>query len=497
MDLALTTQIAAILGGLGAALALLARGRAALVAGFALLAAAEAGLGVELAGGWDALGGVSPAAAVLAGTGVLALVGGAALLVRYPAAALPLLVAAAPFRLPIDFDRRNDFFVAVAESGQLGRLLPLYAVLATAVLALAWTAVLGNGVRVLPRAISWPAAAFFVLASASLLWSDDPAAGADLLAYFLLPFAGLVAVAGRAAFAPWLPRALAAIAVALASLFAVVGIWQAATERLLFFAPNLEVANAYAPFFRVTSLFRDPSLYGRHLVLGVAVLLVLMWLRRLPVAAAAALVALVFAGLYFSYSQSSMVALFAVTLAVTAVAGDRLVRPLVVVAASVTLLVAAGVVAASVEGESTRRATSDRSRRVELAAQVFADRPVTGVGIGAQPHASQLRSDRPGPRPNFVSHATPLTVAAELGVLGLALYVALLGGAARAIDAVRRRDRALGLALGGVLLALVVHSLFYSGFFEDPVTWLVLGVAGGFLAARGAVTGSGAILRDG
>jgi len=29
-----------------------------------------------------------------------------------------------------------------------------------------------------------------------------------------------------------------------------------------------------------------------------------------------------------------------------------------------------------------------------------------------------------------------------------------------------------------------VHSLFYSGFFEDPVTWLVLGVASSFLAAR-------------
>jgi hypothetical protein len=26
------------------------------------------------------------------------------------------------------------------------------------------------------------------------------------------------------------------------------------------------VANTYAPIFRVTSLFRDPSLYGRHVV---------------------------------------------------------------------------------------------------------------------------------------------------------------------------------------------------------------------------------------
>jgi hypothetical protein len=25
-----------------------------------------------------------------------------------------------------------------------------------------------------------------------------------------------------------------------------------------------------------------------------------------------------------------------------------------------------------------------------------------------------------------------------------------------------------------------VHSLFYSGFFEDPITWVVLAVAAGF-----------------
>jgi uncharacterized membrane protein len=29
-----------------------------------------------------------------------------------------------------------------------------------------------------------------------------------------------------------------------------------------------------------------------------------------------------------------------------------------------------------------------------------------------------------------------------------------------------------------------VHALFYSGFFEDPITWFVLGVASSFLVAR-------------
>jgi hypothetical protein len=49
---------------------------------------------------------------------------------------------------------------------------------------------------------------------------------------------------------------------------------------------------------------------------------------------------------------------------------------------------------------------------------------------------------------------------------------------------VRRRDAALGLTLAAVLLALVVHSLFYSGFFEDPITWLAVAIAAGYLVSH-------------
>ena len=73
-------------------------------------------------------------------------------------------------------------------------------------------------------------------------------------------------------------------------------------------------------------------------------------------------------------------------------------------------------------------------------------------------------------------------MAAELGVLGLLAYAALLAGATVLIRRVHRLDPALGLGLAAVLLALFVHSLAYSGFFEDPITWLVLGIAAAQLA---------------
>jgi hypothetical protein len=46
---------------------------------------------------------------------------------------------------------------------------------------------------------------------------------------------------------------------------------------------------------------------------------------------------------------------------------------------------------------------------------------------------------------------------------------------------VRRLEPGLGLALGACLLALFVHACFYSGFLEDPLTWVVLAVAAGQL----------------
>ena len=73
-------------------------------------------------------------------------------------------------------------------------------------------------------------------------------------------------------------------------------------------------------------------------------------------------------------------------------------------------------------------------------------------------------------------------MAAELGVIGVVLYAWLLVGGVRLIEQVRRRDLALGLALAASFLALFVHALFYSGFLEDPITWLVLAVGAGWLS---------------
>src|SRR5215207_559112 len=453
------SELAGVVGAAGAALALLAGRRSPLLAGFALVAAGLAGLVV--------------------------LAVGAAVFVRYPALVVPAVLVAAPFRLPFDFDRDHRFFFALAQGGKLGRLVPLYVVLAAAVTAYLWRVLRRTEVAPIPRLIALPAAAFFALASLSLIWSRDLDAGSNLLVFFLLPFAALVAVVARAELAPWLPKALAWISLGLASLFAAVGLWQELTEDLFFYSPQLEVANAYSPFFRVTSLFTDPSLYGRHVVLGFAVLLVLLWAGKIGVVIAAPLMVLLFAGLYFSYSQSSMAALFVVTAAVTIVAGDRLARRAVLVATAVAVLVAAGFVGVQARDQSIRALTSGRWQRAELTIDVAREQPLIGVGLGAQPKVSrELGAGRSAREARFVSHTTPLTVAAELGLVGFALYVVLLLAAIRMLALLRETLPTLALALGAVLLALFTHSLAYSGFFEDPITWLTLGVGAAYLAVR-------------
>ena len=485
MEHAETAQLAALGGALGTVLVLLARGRGArftLLSGLVLLAAAELGLAWALGGGpLDRLSGASGAAA--AAVGIVALGAAGAVFARWPAIVPVAVLLTAPLRPPLSFDSSSTLLVQIADDGRLGRLLPLYFMLAAAAVALAWRTARGTAPRPLPLAIALPAAAFLAFASCSLLWADDVEAGTNMLLFFTLPFGVLVATVARAGFPAWAPRALAVAALLLASVFAAVGLWQAATHELFFYAPNLAVSNANRDYFRVTSLFGDPSLYGRHVVLGIGVALALLATRRWHAWPLIGLVALMWAGLLFSYSQSSMAALLAITLALALATGDRRVRMAVAALALAGVLAAGAYVGVQLaDGESLNRITSDRTERVEDAVRVIEEHPGVGVGIGGQPRASRRLAGSDRPTPNFVSHTTPLTVFAELGAVGFALYAWLLVGGALVILRLWRCDGALALALGAAFVGLFVHALSYSGFLEDPLTWFVLAVAAAYCA---------------
>src|SRR5205823_1248881 len=150
-----------------------------------------------------------------------------------------------------------------------------------------------------------PLAAFVAWTGLSLSWAVDLKQGSVELLFFFLPFGLLAACLARL---PWRPRLLPWLWVelaAMAALFAVVGIYQE-IARDVFWNPKVIVGNAYQSYFRVNSLFWDPSIYGRFLVLAIlASLVVARWSRsRRTVWAVAVVIALAWVGLLFSYSQT-------------------------------------------------------------------------------------------------------------------------------------------------------------------------------------------------
>ena len=462
-----TVELVAALGGAAAAAALLGRSKWIVVPGLAALAAAEILLGLSLVTRADLEPAFSSAprlaATVLAAAALLA---ATFAFYRFPAWTPVALLVAAPFRVPVGF-AGDDVLL----------LFPLYFVLAAAVLAFVARVLHGAELKPIPLLFAGPAAAFTLLAAASLSWSTDAHNGTIALVFFLLPFSALAAVVARSPFERWTPRALATALVSLACAFTAVGLWQLRSGDL-FFAPDLEVGNAYTTFFRVTSVFKDSSIYGRHLVLAIVVLVAALWLGRIGLLAGSALVAFLWTGLYFSYSQSSMVALAAGVLAVSLVAADARSRRVVLAAMLALVLLAAPVLLATGKDDSLRRLTSGRSDLVENAVDVIREHPVVGVGIGAEARESRELARAKGDRVGKPSHTTPLTVTAELGALGALVYLAfLVGGAVMLVRTYLLHDHAVGLALAAAFLVLVVHSLFYSGFFEDPFMWGTLATA--------------------
>ena len=419
--------------------------------------------------------------AILAAAGVAGIVAaaaGAALLLRWPWLLAFAALACVPARIPV-----------TVGSTQANLLVPLYAVVAAAALVLAWELVQGDTRARELGPVALPLAAFVGWTGLSLAWTQDLRQGAIELLAFYLPF-GLLAVAlARLAWRRQWLLVLGGELVLMGLIFAVVGIEQWST-RDIFWNPKVLVGNTYAPFFRVNSLFWDPSIYGRFLVVAMlAALVVVLATRSLRVVlAAAGAIAVMAVGLLFSFSQSSFVALAVGVLVAAGFAWRRRAIPLLVLAAGVFVLAVVGspnVRHAILHGGHLNRVTSGRSKLVSNGLKLAVHHPVIGVGIGGFKHAYAKQQHLKSKEPKAAaSHDTPITVAAETGVPGLLLLGWLF--VAGILLAFRRAASDLAgqaaIVFGLVLTAIAVHSLFYNAFFEDPMVWGALGLAA--LASR-------------
>jgi putative inorganic carbon (HCO3(-)) transporter len=470
-------QAAGALGALGLALLIVAPRRELRIAGLVAWALGFAGLATYLApSGHHRL----LAAAVV--FGVLAAGAGAWIFLRVPWLLAVATLACVPARFPVHVG-----------STEANLLLPLYGVVAAAAIALAWD-LFGEAPRSRELGkLSWPLAAFIGWEGVSILWSKDVRQGAIELLFFVLPFGLLTVALARLVWSrAWVLTIYVQLAL-MALVFAVIGIVQYET-RTIFWNPKVRVDNAYAPsgwFYRVNSVFYDPSIYGRFLVVAILASLVVVLRRRsdpLWAIAAALTIVITWAGLLPSFSQSSFAALMAATFIAAIFVWGR--WSLVLIGVGVVVLIAGTLASPAIRDKaSLSHITSGRSTLVSTGMKVALDHPVAGVGVGGFKRAYADRAHLKGKDPKAAaSHTTPITIAAENGLPGLLLFLWLVGAAlALAFRRIGREfDGHARLAFGLALVAILVHCVFYNALFEDPTFWGLLA-----LVAVGARTVQG------
>jgi O-antigen ligase len=364
-------------------------------------------------------------------------------------------------------------------------LVPLYGIALGAAFLMLWELADGDDRTRELGIASWPLALFLVWTGFSVSWSVDVhAAAIDLLAFYI-PFTVLAVSIARL---PWQRSRVLLLyfeLVVMALVFAVVGFYQYET-RTIFENTKVKIGNTYEALFRVNSLFFDPSIYGRFLVIALIPTAVVIVRGRRPTRegiAALCFAAIAWVGLLISFSQSSFSALLVAVFLLAAVVWRW--KSLFALAAAV--LVLAGVTATQPRlmhalrhhtSSGLNGATSGRASLIANGIRIAKAHPVRGVGLGGFEHAYSKRTHRT-PRQS-ASHNTPVTIAAEEGGPGLLFFFWLLG--ALFLAAYRRIDHrvygTLALAAGLSLVAVFVHSLAYADFFEDPTTWGLIGLIG-------------------
>jgi O-antigen ligase len=451
----------------------------------------------------------------IAGLALIALVavGTLAYLFRRWPILMPLgIIAAVPFRIPLH---------AGGDTANL--LVPLYLVIAGAVIAAVvrdWNAAPTDGAgegaengASLPRpqgpspapsvgrraAIWLPRvlAAVVVLYALQTLYSEDFSKGLQNVCFFLVPFTVAFGLLGDVKWSDQLLKWVLCVAAVEAVAFVLVGSVEYAS-RSLFWNDQVIRSNEFHTYFRVNSVFWDPNIYGRYLALVlVIVTTALLWTKdRRSFWLLAATILVLWIGLAQTFSQSSFIALLAGLAVLAAIRWSwRLTLGAVaigVVGAALVIVLAGG--SGKISPNQINKDLSGRGNLVTGGVDLFAERPLWGYGSGSFQRAYAARRENKD-LPVSASHTEPVTVAAEQGLVGLALYAALIAVALWAMTAGLKGRRASRAAVLAAFVALLVHTMAYAGFYEDPITWLLLAV-GAALASTPYVPPEAATVRD-
>src|SRR3954454_167648 len=373
------------------------------------------------------------AAGIVAGLVAVGLL--AAVLRRHPWLLPPLVVLTLPFRVPLE------------SGGQSANLLvPLYVVVAAGVLAYAWDRLVatrtptgGNGAAEVggwrdpaPGPIGTALLVLVVLYALQSLYSSDFDAALKNLTFFYVPFMLLLRLLTSVEWTRRVVTICFGTIVGVALVCAAVGFVEYAT-RHLFWNQRVIATNEFKPYFRVNSLFFDPNIYGRFLAVAmVALASTLLWARRArEVAFVSVTLAILWAALILTFSQSSIAALLTGLAVLAALRWGW--RWVALAAAAVVVLGLAVVIAKPsllhLKLSSSKSIDKSSSGRLDLmrgGVRMFGERPLFGFGSGAFAKQFRKREKVSSGDAASASHTIAITFAAEQGVPGLAAYIAVL-----------------------------------------------------------------------
>ena len=269
---------------------------------------------------------------------------------------------------------------------------------------------------------------------------------------------------------------------------------------------------------RLSGPLGDPNYYAQILVTVIPIGMVLLRTappRRRMLAIAATVAAL--GGVVLSYSRGAILALglmVALAAAFRLVKASHVMLVMAVLAVGIAVVpsyrdrvlsIGSGVTGATKSAGSTGaadQAVLGRAGEMAAAALVFEDHPLIGVGpgvfpfyyqqyvqrLGLEAHTKDKVGANKGETPTRVAHNIFLSVAAELGLAGLAVFLALIGTVMFRLGRIRRRligtdprlawlAAALLLAVAGYLTAGLFLTLAFERYF-----WTLIALAGAVVA---------------
>jgi hypothetical protein len=430
-------------------------------------------------------------AVVAALIGVVLLGSLARVINRRPWLLAPMVLCTLPFRIPIS-----------AGGTTSNLLVPLYLVVGAGALAFIVPALwrgqpLGaqrdDGVVENQPSPGWVErllALCIVLYAIQAIYSPAFEKALQQMVFFYVPFALVFCLLRRLRWTRELLRRSLIVVVALALAFCAIGFGEYATKTLLL-NPKLIAQNNVHTYFAINSVFFDPDIFGRFLALVmITVATVLVYARRERIQLlSVGTLAVLWAGLVLTLSRSSLGALL-VGLAVVGAMRWK-AKPILLGSVAVVVIgIAALAISPKTFGldQGLNGASSGRAGLVTGGLRLFGQRPGWGYGSASFEREYLCRiKDQCGPPSTTsqtlsASHTIAVTVAAEQGVIGEIVYLALVIAAAVVLVRGARFDPARA-AVAAAFLGLVFHTQLYADFLEDPVTWTLLGIGTGLAYA--------------